>query len=75
MSDDFTLLSNSVAFQSNARVNDTACFEILIIGDNVIETDEVFYVNLSTRFPDRLGDPSFSRVTVSHDGDGEICLA
>ena len=35
----------------------------------------MFYVNITTRFPDRLGDPSFSRVTVSHDGDGEIDLA
>ena len=33
----------------------------------------MFHVNLSTLFPDRVGVPSFASVTVSHDGDGEIC--
>lgn len=64
-------MSDSVSFQNNARVNDRACFDILIIGDNIIETDEIFLVNLSTVFLDRLGNPSSATVTISHDGDGE----
>lgn len=68
---DFNLLSNTVTFQDNARENDRACFQVLIIGDNFIETDETFHVNLSTNFPDILGDPNSATVTVRHDGDGK----
>ena len=71
--DDFALLRNSLTFQDNARLNDEECFQVLIIGDNFIEVDEVFHVNLSTRFPDLLGDPSTATITISHDGDGNVC--
>ena len=69
--DDFALLSNSVTFPSNARLNDDQCFDILIIGDNFIETDEVFNITISTVFPDFVGDPSSAMITITHDGDGK----
>ena len=48
------------------------CFDVLIIGDNFIETDEVFRVTISTFFPDFVGDPSSATITVTRDGDGKI---
>ena len=68
--DDFAPLSDSVTLPSNARLGDMRCFDILIIGDNFIETDEVFRVTISTFFPDFVGDPSSATVTVTRDGDG-----
>ena len=68
--DDFALLSDFVTLPSNARLGDMRCFDILIIGDNFIETDEVFRVTISTFFPDFVGDPSSATITVTRDGDG-----
>ena len=68
--DDFALLSDSVTLPSNARLGDMRCFDILIIGDNFIETDEVFRVTISTFFTDFVGDPSSAIITVTRDGDG-----
>ncbi len=48
------------------------CFDILIIGDNFIETDEIFNVTISPFFPDYVGDPSSAIITVTRDGDGMI---
>ena len=70
--DDFALLSNSVTFANNARQGDQQCFRVLIIGDNFIETDEVFRVNISTFFSDFVGNPSSTIITVTRDGDGKI---
>ena len=69
--DDFALLSSSVTIPGNARTGDMRCFNVLIIGDNFIETDEVFRVTISTFFPDLVGDPSSATITVTHDGDGK----
>lgn len=69
--DDLALLSNSVTFTSNSRLDEQECFRVLIIGDNFIETDEVFRVTISTLFPDIVGDPSSATITVTRDGDGK----
>lgn len=69
--DDFALLSDSVTLPSNARMGDMRCFDVLIIGDNIIETDEIFRITISTLFPDFLGDPSSATITVTRDGDGK----
>ena len=47
------------------------CFDILIIGDNFIETDEVFRVTISTFFPDFVGDPRSATINITRDGDGK----
>ena len=58
-------------FPETARQDDMKCFQVLIIGDNFIEVDEVFHVNISTFFPDLIGDPGSATVTINHDGDSK----
>lgn len=60
-----------MSFPEDARQNDVECFQLLIIGDNFIEIDEVFRVNLSTFYPDLVGDPGSATVTIIHDGDSK----
>ena len=49
---DFVLLNDSVTFPPNSRPDDKEPFYVLVLGDNFIEIDEVFAVNLSALFPD-----------------------
>lgn len=69
---DFVLLNTSVTFPPNSRPNDQQPFYILILGDNFIEIDEVFAVNLSAVSPDIIADPGSAVVTINHDGDSKL---
>ena len=68
---DFIPLNESITFPDNAREGDSISFQILVIGDNFVETNEVFTVNISSFFPDVIGDPSSATVTIIHDGDSK----
>ena len=69
---DFVLLNDSVTFPPNSRPDDKEPFYVLVLGDNFIEIDEVFAVNLSAVFPDFIGDPESAIVTIIHDGDSKL---
>ena len=70
---DFILLNDSISFPVNSRINDMEPFYVLILGDNFIEIDEMFAINISTVFPDIIGDPGSAIVTINHDGDSKPC--
>lgn len=70
--EDFILQANAVTFTSANRVGDRLPVPVVVLGDNFIETDEVFAVNISTIFPDMTADPSSATVTISRDGDSKI---
>ena len=64
-------MNKSITFPDTAREGDSMLFQVLVLGDNFIETDEVFSVNISSFFPDVIGDPSSASVTIIHDGDSK----
>ena len=70
---DFILLNDSVTFPVNSRINDMEPFYVQILGDNFIEIDEMFSINISTVFPDIIGDPGSAIVTINRDGDSKPC--
>ena len=45
--------------------------QVVVLGDNFIETDEVFAVNISTLFLDIVDEPSSVTVTIVRDGDSK----
>lgn len=65
-------MNTSVTFPPNSRPNDQQPFYILILGDNFIEIDEVFAVNLSAVSPDIIVDPGSAVITINHDGDSKL---
>ena len=68
---DFSLLNTSVTFRDNSRQGDRQCFQVLVKGDNFIETDEVFNVRISPLYRDLLREPYSTTITIVHDGDGK----
>lgn len=68
---DFVLLNQFVTFPDDARQGDQELFQILVLGDNFIETNEEFAVNISTVFSDLIGEPGSAIVTIIHDGDSK----
>lgn len=68
------LLNDFVTFPEASRPDDQNCFQAVVLGDNFIETDEVFAINISTFFPDLIGSPGSVLVTISRDGDSKFIL-
>lgn len=71
---DFVLLNDLLTFPEDSRPADEKCFQVLVLGDNFIETDEMFAINISTFFPDLIGSPGSVLVTISRDGDSKFIL-
>ena len=67
---DFELLMTNLTIPQGSRNGDSVCFNVTIIGDNVLEDDETFTVELTTITQDVVVDGSGSvTITILHDGD------
>ena len=71
-SNDFVELENLLlTIPSSSAVGDSTCQSVTIVGDDVLESDEIFTVILYPVNPeDSINGSSTSTVTILNDGDG-----
>jgi len=74
---DFVALDNLLlTFPSNSAVGASVCESVTIVGDNIMENDEVFQVLVSSDDSDDqiTGTPRFTITITSESGDGMFAL-
>lgn len=71
-SNDFVELDNLLlTIPSSSVVGDSTCQSVTIVGDDVLESDEIFTVILYPMNPeDSITGSNTSTVTILNDGDG-----
>ena len=70
---DYSQLTVYLTFNAGSQAGSTACTDISIINDNILESDEYFTITLSSSDPVNF-DVSMGSCTIIEDADSELVL-
>jgi len=70
---DYSQLTVHLTFNAGSQAGSTACTDISIINDNILESDEYFTVTLSSSDPVYF-DVSMGSCTIIEDADSELVV-
>jgi len=70
---DYSQLTVHLTFNAGSQAGSTACTDISIINDNILESDEYFAVTLSSSDPVNF-DVSMGSCTIIEDADSELVI-
>ena len=70
---DYSQLTVHLTFNAGSQAGSTACTDISIINDNILESDEYFTITLSSSDPVNF-DVSMGSCTIIEDADSELVI-